>query len=194
MACPRRERPDFGEIDRVAPHPHRPHGRTDATFTGSVEICIDYSAVSYGNEENLTLRHFVGGAWVPVPTTIDTLNDVICGSVTSLSPFAVFEAIDSDSIAETRLRTLAVTISALALSSIDAPNENTARERRAALANLAILSADHVAADRYGSALSVLNSLARFIDGSAPDWVLAGTARDDLVRRIATIRSLLVSL
>ena len=67
---------------------------TTATFTGSVEICIDYSGVSYGNESNLKLLHFddVLLVWDDVTTSLDTLNDIICGSVTSFSPFLVAES------------------------------------------------------------------------------------------------------
>ena len=64
---------------------------TTAEFSDSIRVCIDYSGVSVGNEANLKLFHFEGGAWVDVTTSLDPINDVICGVVTSLSPFAVFE-------------------------------------------------------------------------------------------------------
>ena len=62
---------------------------TTATFTGSVEVCFDYSGVTYGNENVLKLLHYDGAAWVDVTTSLDTDADIICGSVTALSPFAV---------------------------------------------------------------------------------------------------------
>jgi len=61
---------------------------------GPVEICINYSDVSFGNESKLQLLHFddVTGIWVDVTTSLDTVNDIICGSVTSLFAFLVAEA------------------------------------------------------------------------------------------------------
>jgi hypothetical protein len=35
--------------------------------------------------------HFEGGVWVDVTTSLDTAANVICGRVTSLSPFAIVE-------------------------------------------------------------------------------------------------------
>ncbi|HUF65220.1 MAG TPA: PKD domain-containing protein [Gemmatimonadaceae bacterium] len=64
---------------------------TTATFSGSVTLCFGYSGVSYGYENNLRLLHHENGAWTDVTTSLDTVNDVICGSVTSLSPFLVAE-------------------------------------------------------------------------------------------------------
>ncbi len=62
---------------------------TTATFSGTVEICIDYSGVNYDSEAELKLLHFESGAWVDATTSLDTVNDIICGEVTSLSPFAI---------------------------------------------------------------------------------------------------------
>ena len=64
---------------------------TTATFSGSVEVCIDYSGISFGSESQLKLFHFEEGAWQDVTISLDTVNDIICAAVTSLSPFAVFE-------------------------------------------------------------------------------------------------------
>ncbi len=69
---------------------------TTAEFVGLVEICIEYSGVSFGDESALKLFHFESGVWVDVTTSLDTTNDIICGTVTSLSPFVIFEAEDSD--------------------------------------------------------------------------------------------------
>lgn len=64
---------------------------TTATFEGTVEVCIRYGGVSFADESELTLQHFESGAWVDVTTSLDTAADVICGVVTTLSPFALFE-------------------------------------------------------------------------------------------------------
>ena len=42
-------------------------------------------------EELLQLYHYDGSSWVDCTTLVDTENDIICGEVTSLSPFAVFQ-------------------------------------------------------------------------------------------------------
>jgi hypothetical protein len=64
---------------------------TTAVFSGSVEVCINYTDTSYGNESKLKLFHFEGGKWEDRTVSLDTTNDIICASVTSLSPFAVLE-------------------------------------------------------------------------------------------------------
>jgi N-acetylneuraminic acid mutarotase len=68
---------------------------TSAGFTGSVEICIDYSSFSYTNETLLRLFHFDDPAWIDITSSLDTVANVICGNTTSFSPFAIFEPIES---------------------------------------------------------------------------------------------------
>jgi len=65
---------------------------TTAIFSGPVTICIDYTGISFSNESNLKLNHYESGVWVDQTISLDTDNNVICASVTSLSPFAIFEA------------------------------------------------------------------------------------------------------
>jgi hypothetical protein len=65
---------------------------TTAVFTGPVGICIDYSEISFDNSSKLRLFHFESGKWTDVSVSLDTVNKVICGSVNSLSPFAIFES------------------------------------------------------------------------------------------------------
>ncbi len=60
---------------------------TTATFSGSIEICIDYSGQEFPNEQNLRLFHDTGNGWEDVTSSHDLDNDIICGIVTSLSPF-----------------------------------------------------------------------------------------------------------
>jgi hypothetical protein len=64
---------------------------TSATFTGAIELCINYSGSTYGNENSLKLFHYESGAWLDVTTSLDTVSNVICGQVTSLSPFVIVE-------------------------------------------------------------------------------------------------------
>ena len=64
---------------------------TTALFTGAIEVCINYSNISFNDESQLKLFHFEDGAWVERTISLDTDANIICASVTSLSPFAIFE-------------------------------------------------------------------------------------------------------
>ena len=66
---------------------------TSAAFSGSIGVCINYAGVSFADESSLRMFHLEGGSWVDVTTSLNTGADVICGSVSSLSPFAVFERV-----------------------------------------------------------------------------------------------------
>lgn len=71
---------------------------TTATFSGSIVVCVDFSNVSFPPGSDLRLLHFETGAWVDV-TTSGPSNNIICGRVTSLSPFAVVRRINSPPVA-----------------------------------------------------------------------------------------------
>jgi hypothetical protein len=64
---------------------------TTASFAGDIEVCINYSSVFFENEDELRLYHYEDPEWVERTTSLDTENDIICGLVSSLSPFAIFE-------------------------------------------------------------------------------------------------------
>jgi N-acetylneuraminic acid mutarotase len=62
-------------------------------FEGNVTVCFDYpNAPNEQVESNYKLFHFVDPVWVDVTTSLDTENNRICGTVTSFSPFAIFES------------------------------------------------------------------------------------------------------
>lgn len=61
---------------------------TTATFIGPVTVCINYGN-QFSDESNLKLLHYEGGTWVDTTISLDPVNNMICGSVTSFSPFAV---------------------------------------------------------------------------------------------------------
>jgi DNA-binding beta-propeller fold protein YncE len=64
---------------------------TTASFSGVITICIDYSGVNVGDEDNLIFSHYEGGMWVEIPIiSHDMDNDIVCGQVASLSTFALF--------------------------------------------------------------------------------------------------------
>jgi beta propeller repeat protein len=66
---------------------------TTATFSGAITIAIPYddSGLSSEQEASLMLLHYdeVAGKWVDITTSVDTVNNIIYGQTTSLSPFAV---------------------------------------------------------------------------------------------------------
>jgi parallel beta-helix repeat protein len=65
---------------------------TTATFTGSVEVCIEYDEASVGGLESaLVLLHYDDSLpdWVDITTSVDTVLNVLCGETTSFSAFAV---------------------------------------------------------------------------------------------------------
>jgi hypothetical protein len=61
---------------------------TTATFTGTATICIHYSGITFIQQPHLF--HFENGLWVDRTTSIDPVNMIVCGTVTSFSPFALF--------------------------------------------------------------------------------------------------------
>jgi len=62
-----------------------------ATYDGPVTVCITYddSGISAGRERNLKIFHWDGTDWVDVTSSLDTDNNIICGTVSSLSWFGV---------------------------------------------------------------------------------------------------------
>ncbi len=69
---------------------------TTATFTGTIEVCIQYDETTLtGPEANLQVLHYdetlMPPAWVNVTSSIDTDANILCGVTTSLSPFAIAE-------------------------------------------------------------------------------------------------------
>jgi len=63
---------------------------TTAVFSGAVSVCINYGTIAFVNSPRLF--HYNGTAWVDVTTSVDPTNRTVCGNVTSLSPFAIFQA------------------------------------------------------------------------------------------------------
>ena len=60
-----------------------------------MDICIDYAGIAFGNEASLRLLHFDGAVFADVTTSLNTVNNVICGRSTTLSPFVVVERAQS---------------------------------------------------------------------------------------------------
>jgi hypothetical protein len=64
---------------------------TTATYSGSITVCFSYAGITFPGGIP-QLFHYENGNWVDVTSSVDTVNQVVCGSVTSLSPFALFSA------------------------------------------------------------------------------------------------------
>jgi len=66
---------------------------TTATFTDTIQISITYDESKFTNETNLKLMQWDEAVqeWQDVTVSLDTVNNIIYGQVTSLSLFAVME-------------------------------------------------------------------------------------------------------
>jgi hypothetical protein len=64
---------------------------TTAVYSGLVTVCFNYTGISFGNEESLRIFHNISGYWEDITTSLDTVNDIICGQTPSFSEFAIFE-------------------------------------------------------------------------------------------------------
>jgi len=76
---------------------------TTATFTGEIEVCIDYDPADVsGIESALTLLHYEGDksppGWIDITTNVDVVENRICGRTTSLSPFVIVEQVATDAL------------------------------------------------------------------------------------------------
>jgi hypothetical protein len=65
---------------------------TTAVFSGMATVCVSYSPTSFTNPSNVRLLHYQSGAWVDVTTSLDTVHSIVCGSVSSFSPFVAAQA------------------------------------------------------------------------------------------------------
>jgi hypothetical protein len=61
---------------------------TTATFTGLATVCIHYSGITFIQPPHLF--HLENGVLVDRTISIDPVNMIVCGTVTSFSPFALF--------------------------------------------------------------------------------------------------------
>jgi hypothetical protein len=70
---------------------------TIANYTGTIIVCLPYNeTLVVGNEADLQLMHWnsVSMQWEDITTWVDTVNNIICGEVSSLSPFVIMENLD----------------------------------------------------------------------------------------------------
>ena len=70
---------------------------TSAEHEGPLTVCLKYDETQVvGLEVNLKLMHDEGSGLNNITTSIDTLNDIICGETNSLSPFAIVELLQEE--------------------------------------------------------------------------------------------------
>jgi hypothetical protein len=64
---------------------------TTADFNGIINISMSYddTGIPLAKEANLRLKHWDGTAWVDITTYLDTINNIIYGETSSLSPFVI---------------------------------------------------------------------------------------------------------
>jgi hypothetical protein len=70
------------------------HLTTTVTFTGNIEVCVNYDeGAIVGSEANVRVIHWdtalMPATWVDVTTSLDTNANIVCGTTTHLSPFVV---------------------------------------------------------------------------------------------------------
>jgi hypothetical protein len=63
---------------------------TDATYSGTIQLCIEYDDTDIPDEDSLAIWHWDGFSWSALPiTSLDTDSNLICAETYSLSPFVV---------------------------------------------------------------------------------------------------------
>ncbi|HYM11713.1 MAG TPA: hypothetical protein VEU62_13340, partial [Bryobacterales bacterium] len=70
---------------------------TTATYSGPIQICINYSGVSFYDPSQLSIWHYDSNTatWTQLATTINTVTMTVCATTPSLSPFAVLQPLDT---------------------------------------------------------------------------------------------------
>lgn len=64
---------------------------TTVAYSLPLTVCIQYDPAQYGDPNNVRLLHYANNGWSDVTTSNDTNDHILCGEVTSLSPFVVVQ-------------------------------------------------------------------------------------------------------
>jgi hypothetical protein len=62
-----------------------------ADYSGTIEVCVNYKAIGLRNASALQVSHHENGSWVALETTLKWKKNIVCGTASSLSHFAIFE-------------------------------------------------------------------------------------------------------
>ena len=65
---------------------------TTAVYNGPITVGIRYNPTNIKDPQKLSLLHCTGAQWGNVTASVDTVNNIVCGEVTSLSDFALGES------------------------------------------------------------------------------------------------------
>ncbi|HEV2349102.1 MAG TPA: SBBP repeat-containing protein [Terriglobia bacterium] len=124
---------------------------TTAVYSGPITICINYSGISFHNPANLKLFQIESGIPVNVTTSNNTATMIICGSVSTLSPFAIFEAVPLANLSPASL-----TFAAQVISSTSAPQAVTLTNAGAATLNISsvAISGDFAQSNTCGASVA----------------------------------------
>lgn len=168
---------------------------TDATFVGEIEVCFAYDESDFVDESHILLWHHDGMEWVDVTTSLDVVGNVICGEVSSLSPFAVLQP-SAPIEPGTALRDLSDRIAALELQSIIAATASAQRARRDGLSARCHLASRAVAEGNTAAAEALASTVLAHMDGvGAPaDWLVVSPETTAIAVDLAAILALLQGL
>jgi hypothetical protein len=64
---------------------------TTANYSGLITVGVSYDESQVGDEGSLRLFHWNGAEWEDATTSVDTVENILYGQVTSLSPFFIGE-------------------------------------------------------------------------------------------------------
>jgi len=67
---------------------------TTASYQAPITVCIHYPNSISANENAFQMVHDDGTGYALVTASLDTANNVICGTASSLSPFAIVQPLD----------------------------------------------------------------------------------------------------
>ncbi|MGA2514537.1 MAG: pentapeptide repeat-containing protein [Candidatus Limnocylindrales bacterium] len=62
---------------------------TTAIYADSITVCLPYDPIAYPDPSLVQLLHWNGTSWDDVTSSLDTTDNLVCGTTTSLSPFVV---------------------------------------------------------------------------------------------------------
>jgi hypothetical protein len=79
---------------------------TNASFSGDITVCLSYLPSAFPAGTQPRLFHFVNEVWVDVTTRVDPVAQLVCGVVTSLSPFALGTVTSPTFLAQAYLKSL----------------------------------------------------------------------------------------
>lgn len=79
--------------------------QTSAVYSGLITVCFHYDPAEVrGTESSLRLVDDAGSGFVDITTSLDTVDDRVCGVTSSLSPFAIVEPVTTTNVSAMDVR------------------------------------------------------------------------------------------